>query len=394
MSRLAKSPGMLLSLIAVAALAACAPQGKSTGSANPVAKQAPGGFDPAQPVTIAVLTPSSASNEGAARLGKALVNAAEMARADLGDPLITVKYYDTAGDALQAVSAANQAVADGAKLIIGPLFGANTEAIAPIAANANIKIVSFSTDSSIGGGPIYLSGFLPEKAAGRITSFARGQGYSRLGIFYPETAYGDVSLRGAKTTSGPALVAATPYERSEEGIPPAAAKFASQVKDQGARGLLIAESGRALSFVAAQLQEQGLSGGDFKYLGLGEWNTAVTRSSRTLRGGWFPAPDPGAMSAFAKRYRNEFKAPPPPLAILGYDGMQIAGQLLATARAEGSKDPFGDAALTRPTGFRGIVGPIRFDPNGFGERSMAIMEVRRNDFRVIDPAPTAFGAGS
>lgn len=394
MSRFAKSPGMLLSLLAAAALAACAPQGKTTGQERPVQRAVPGGFDPGQPTMVAVLTPSSASNPGAAALGKALINAAQMAMGDLRDPLLQVKFYDTAGDSAQAVAMAQKAVTEGAKLIIGPLFGANTQAIAPVAAQANVKIVSFSTDSSIGGGPIYLSGFLPEKAAGRITNFARAQGYSRMGIFYPQTAYGEVSLRGAQTANGPSMVAVTGYERSEEGIPPAATAFAAQVKAQGARGLLVAESGQALVFVADLLQGQGLAGGGYKYLGLGEWNTRVTREAPTLLGGWFPAPDPNAMEAFATRYQGQFKAPPPPLAILAYDGVQIAGQLLATARAEGSKDPFGAAALTRPTGFRGIVGPIRFDANGFGERSMAILEVQSDSFRVIDPAPVTFGAGS
>jgi len=392
MIRFAKVPGLLLAATAALALGACAPQGQTTGGDEP--RQAPGGFDPNQPVIVAVLTPSTAENPGAAALGQALANAASMASEDLGDDKLQLRFYDTGGAEASAIAAAKRAVADGAKLIVGPLFGANTQAIAPTAAAANVNIVSFSTDSSVGGGPIFLSGFLPEKAAGRITSFAQAQGYSRIGIFYPETAYGEVSLRGAQTASGPAMVAVTGYARSEEGIPPAAKAFADQVRAEGARALLIAESGQALVFVADQLGRAGLTGGGYKYLGLGEWNTAATLDASLLKGGWFPAPDPGALRAFVERYQGRFGAAPPTLAVLGYDGVQIAGQLLADARASGSKDPFGAQALTRPAGFRGIVGPVRFDANGLGERGMAILEVEANDFRLIDPAPAAFGAGS
>jgi hypothetical protein len=74
--------------------------------------------------------------------------------------------------------------------------------------------------------------------------------------------------------------------------------------------------------------------------------------------------------------------------------VQIAGQLLAEARQTGASDPFGAEAITRPQGFRGAVGPIRFTPDGLGERSMAILEVGQGAFRVIDPAPLAFGAGT
>jgi len=68
--------------------------------------------------------------------------------------------------------------------------------------------------------------------------------------------------------------------------------------------------------------------------------------------------------------------------------------LLAQARQTGGQDPFGTAALTRPQGFRGAVGPVRFDSTGRGERALAILQVGSRTFEVIDPAPSAFGAGS
>ncbi|MEM7317458.1 MAG: penicillin-binding protein activator [Pseudomonadota bacterium] len=382
-------------VLATAALvAACAPQVNTSGGGKPTNAIPPGGFDPNVPVKIAVLAPSSASNAGAAALGKALVNSARMAAVDLNDPLIELAIYDTGGDAGTAAAAAGRAVADGAKLIVGPLFGANTKAIASTAAASNLKVLSFSTDSSAAGGPVFLTGFLPEKAATRVMNFAKLQGYSALGIFYPQTDYGQVALRGAQTALGPNLVVATPYERTEQGIPPASAEVAAKIKATGTRALLIAESGQALGFVAGQLGNSGIRPGKYRFLGLGEWNSRSTLTSKQLGGSWFPAPDQNAMQSFVQKYRGNFGNVPPQLAVLGYDAVQMAGQMLQEARATGSKDPFGFAAVTRPQGFQGAVGPIRFDSNGLGERGMAILEVGTGSFKTIDPAPVTFGAGS
>lgn len=397
MFRLSLSSRLSAIIVLTAAVSACTGNVTTTGGkkpAGPSGAAAQAVVDVRAPVTIALLAPSSAENAGAARLGQALGNAARMAASDLGDPLLNLRIYNTGGNAGQARTAAEQALRDGAKLIAGPLFGANTKAIASAAAGANVKVLSFSTDASVAGGPVYLSGFLPEVAAKRITSFARGQGYGSIGVFYPNNPYGAAAIRGAQTGGGTAIVTSTAYERTNEGLPPGAQTFAAGLKQSGANAAVLAESGQALKYVASLMKQNGISGRNIKFLGLGEWNARATLDGSDLKGGWFAAPDPAAMSAFVERYQSAYGSVPPPLAVLGYDAVRIAGQLLADARRNGSGDPFAASALTRPQGFRGIVGPIRFSPDGLGERGMAILEVRDRDFRTVDPTPPAFGLGS
>lgn len=383
----------LIALVFGVAVSACAPVNTAREARMPDALRG-AAVDLTQPVTVALLAPSTAANSGAAQLGQAIVNAARMAQSELNDPLLNLRVYDTGGDPARAAAAARQATAEGAKLILGPLFSDSTGAIAGTAQGANINVVSFSTDSAVAGGPVFLSGFLPEMAARRITSFARSRGYETLGILYPETDYGRVALAGAEAVAGNNLVVRTPYPRTSEGIPPATSLFASQVRQTGARALLLPESGEGLQFVASLLSEQGTGSPEYKFLGLGEWDSRQTLEAPALVGGWFPSSDPGALRAFVDRYRGRYGSVPPQLAFLGYDAVQIAGQLLAEARRSGSGDPFGREAITRPQGFRGAVGPIRFLPDGRGERGMAILEVGPNSFQEIDPAPTAFGAGT
>lgn len=395
MLRFMKALGIPLSLVGAIALSACAPKVTTSGGQTPGSSQTnPGTTSISGPIKVALLAPSSAGNPGAAALGRALVNAGRLAVADLGDPNLQLSVYDTAGDPATAARVADRAVREGAKIILGPLFGSNTKAIASTAAASGVNVISFSTDSTIAGGPIFLSGFLPEKAAGRIVGFARAQGYSTFGVFHPDTAYGSVALRGAQDTIGAGVVTATGYERSERGIERGARSFASGVRSSGARALLVAESGQALTFVAEWLGAQGLNPEEYKFLGLGEWNAKTTLQSKVIRGGWFPAPDPTAVENFVTRYETSYGVKPPPLAILGYDAVQISGQLLAEARATGSADPFSAQAIRRVRGFRGAAGAIRFDARGLADRSLAILQVEEGRFSLLDRAPPVLGAGS
>ena len=349
--------------------------------------------EPKKPVIVALLAPATAENAGAAQLGVALGNAARMSAGDLNDPLFQLRVYDTGGRANKARAAADQAISSGAKLILGPLFSNNTKAVAGPAAAAGIKVISFSTDSGIAGGPVYLSGFLPEMEARRITSFARSQGLNGMGIFYPENAAGRLALKGAQSGAGSALTVQTGFERTQQGISQGTTDFANKVRTTGTRALFIPESGQALGLIMANLGAQEMKEG-YQYLGHGQWNTRSTLDIEGTRGGWFPAPDPAALKNFVTRYQNTYGSVPPSLAVLGYDSVQIAGQMLAEARATRSSDPFSTSALTRPQGFRGAVGPIRFGPDGLGERGLAILQVGLGVFGTLDPAPVAFGAGS
>jgi ABC-type branched-subunit amino acid transport system substrate-binding protein len=390
MLRLSRLKAMSAGLIGVLAIASCAPTTTARDERAPAGAPAPG---TAQPVAVALLTPSSASNTGAAQLGQAIANAARMAAADLNDPLLELQIYDTGGEPAGAADAARQAIAAEADLILGPLFAESTRAVAGLASGGGLNVISFSTDSGVAGGPVFLSGFLPEIAARRIASYARSRGYDPIGVLYPETDYGRLALRGAEAAAGSAIAVRTSYPRTNEGIPPAATEFAADVQQTGARGLLLAESGQGLQYVAALLVAEGIGGAGERFLGLGEWDTRSTLDAPELAGGWFAAADPAALRGFVERYRQRYGSVPPQLAVLGYDAVQIAGQLLAEARRTGAPDPFSRTAIMRPQGFHGAVGPIRFSEDGLGERGMAILEVGQGAFRVIDPAPAALGAG-
>ena len=118
----------------------------------------------------------------------------------------------------------------------------------------------------------------------------------------------------------------------------------------------------------------------------------MVRQEATLRGGWFPAPDPARFEDFAGLYAARHGDRPPLVAVLGYDAVQAVGQLLDEARRSGSRTPFGRAELTRAEGFRGALGPFRFEPDGTNRRALAVLAVGADGFEVVDPAPARMDA--
>ena len=396
--RLPRLTGLAAAALALG-LAACGPtydepppQQPATAPAQQPSQQPRAGatVDPGGPVTVALLAPLTAQSPDAAGAGNAIANAARMAVTDLGDRSLTLSVHDTRGTAEGARAAADAAVAEGAALILGPLFGANTPPVGDVARTAGLNVISFSNDASVAGGPVFVSGFTPEGEASRIVGFAAARGHDRLAVFYPETPYGRAALRGAERAAGgigARVVAAGGYPRSFEGIQNAAGPFASSALSAGANAVLLPDSGQGLRSVAAFLDYGGIDPARVRYLGLGQWQSPDTRQEAALRGGWFPAPDPDRFESFAGLYAARHGTRPPFVAVLGYDAVQAAGQMLQEARATGSRTPFDRAAITRAQGFQGAVGPFRFEPDGGNRRALAVLEVRSDGFEMVDPAP-------
>ncbi|MFZ2019766.1 MAG: ABC transporter substrate-binding protein, partial [Methyloceanibacter sp.] len=120
-------------------------------------------------VKVALLLPIGAggSTQG---IAKALKQAAELALFDFDNPNVVLVPKDTQGTPGGARAAAEAAVHEGAELILGPLFAQEVEAVAPVARQANIPVIAFSSDEKVAGGGVYLLSFLAGRDVPRIVS--------------------------------------------------------------------------------------------------------------------------------------------------------------------------------------------------------------------------------
>src|SRR5580704_15377589 len=93
-----------------------------------------------------ILPLSAGGNAGSA--GQAMRNAAELALAEFNSPNIQFVPKDDGGTAQGAQQAAQQAVDDGAEILLGPLFAHSVNSAKQVARTRGIPIIAFSTDSN------------------------------------------------------------------------------------------------------------------------------------------------------------------------------------------------------------------------------------------------------
>lgn len=337
-------------------------------------------------VKVAVLVPLSGKN---ASLGQAMLKAAQLALFDVGSHNFELITADTGSTAQGAASAAQRAIADGANLILGPIFAEDVRATKPVVGPANVPMVAFTTDWTLADGNTYIFGFLPTLQAERVVSYAQSRGLSRLAVIAPHTEYADLIVTAINRMAMP--MATLRYKPGQADLTQQVETFAMQNKTPDGAftfdSVLLPLGGESLRSLTAQLDQFGIRASRVRFIGTGLWDDTTALSDPMLNGGWFAAPDPAARMDFERRYQQTFGGTPPRLATLAYDATALAAVL---ARSDTSGRPYSRDRMTASRGFAGIDGVFRFRNDGLAERALAIVEISGGTTRVIDPAPTAF----
>jgi ABC-type branched-subunit amino acid transport system substrate-binding protein len=330
---------------------------------------------------VAVLVPTSGANAG---VGQSIANAANLALLDAGGERIRITVYDTARGG--AAAAANQALAEGNGLFLGPLLADDVRAVAPVARRAGVPVISFSNDASIAGGGVYLMGFTPGQSIARVVGFAHERGLDRFGALVPTGVYGRRASQGmidAVEDAEARLVGVETYDGAPGSLRTAVARLHGLGQLDA---VLIADGGRTAA-AAAPLLRSGVSAG-VRLLGTELWATE-TGLGRTaaLRGAWYASVGDTMFNQLRTRYRARYGANPYRLASLGYDSVLLTVRIAKNWRLG---RPFPERELRDPTGFAGVDGPFRFNSAGIAERSLEVREVTASGTIVVSPAPRSF----
>ncbi|WP_290817418.1 penicillin-binding protein activator [Ferrovibrio sp.] len=362
-------------------------------------------------IRVGFLAPLSGPNAG---LGRALFDAAQLALFDLADNRLVLLPRDTEGNPEKASEAARRVIAEGAQIIIGPLFANEASAVGLIARERNIKVLSFSTDRSVAGGGVYLLGFTPDQQVERVISYARTRGLTRFAALAPDSPYGNAVVQAATTAvqaAGGQMLRQDRYPVDSGDLTPGVRRFAAALRSLPPRGpeeppvdgvdpniarpvdaVLLPEGGARLRALAPLLPFFDIDPRAVRFLGTGLWDDPSLSTEPALVGGWYAGPTPDGFAEFARRFEQGFGRRPPRLASLAYDATALVG-ILARRPGEspGIAAPFDEAGLTNPDGFAGYDGIFRFQTNGLVQRGLAVLEIqRRGGGRVIDPAPASF----
>lgn len=355
--------------------------------------------DARNPVNVALLVPLESGQSELDFLASSLVNAANMANNDMADVPLNIRVYPTGGDPGRAQAAATRAVSEGAQVFVGPLFSTAAAAVAPVAAQNGISVLSFSNNSQVAGNNVYLLGLTFDSKARRVVSHAIARGQRDIAVIHSADPAGRSGLSAASNAIaqfGGQFAGAFPYELSPQGISTEAPNIARQVNASGASAVVLTDDpGAGLVFLTPVLASAGLSSKSVQFLGLTNWDTpAEAAATPSMQGGIFAAPDPSVYGQFVNRYTSTYGASPHNLAGLAYDGIAAVGAMVQSARASGG-GALTRAQITDPTGFAGVNGVFRFRQDGGNDRGLALVQLRDGQPTVIGRAPRNFGgAGS
>lgn len=382
-----KVPSLIVIVFSALWLAACQPVSLSGVGGGGGQSVKTGG-----PVPVALLVPHGSSVPQEQTLARDLENAARLAAADLSGVKIDLRVYGTAGNPAQAQTAAMNAVADGARIIIGPLHAESANAVAVAVANDGVNVLGFSNNSTIAGGNLFILGQTFNDTANRLAGFAVRQGKSRVMTVYSDNLSGRLgkqAIEQALLQNGATPAGSVGYQFSQQGVVSAVPQIKTTAAQNGADAIfLTANTAGALPLFSQMLPEAGLSPANIQYMGLSRWDTPPqTLELPGVQGGWFTMPDPQRSAQFRNRFQAAYGSAPHSLAGLAYDGIAAVGALAQSGRP----DALSRAALTQSAGFQGVNGVFRFGADNTTDRGLAVATVRNNQVVVIDPAPQGFG---
>jgi Periplasmic binding protein len=336
-------------------------------------------------VKVGLILPLSAAGN-AAVAAQSMKNASEMALSEFLNPNLQLLIKDDGGSAQGAQQVTQQAIDEGAEIILGPLFAASVPATAQAARGRGLSVIAFSTDSSVAGRGVYLLSFLPESDVNRIVEYAASTGKRSFAAMLPENAYGNVveaAFKQAVPKRGGRIVAFEKYGADRT----TAARNVAQALGQ-ADALLLADDGDSVVTVADALAAAGANLQNVQLLGTGLWDNPRVFASSKLQGGLYAAPDPAGFRSFSNRYRHKFNADPVRTATLAYDAVALTAAL---SRTQGGQR-FASDVLLNPSGFAGIDGLFRFRADGSNERGLAVMRVSTSGAVAVAGSPKSFGA--
>lgn len=328
---------------------------------------------------VALLVPLSGAN---ARVGQSLANATQLALLDTRSVQVRITNYDTARG---AAAAAQAAIRDGNRLILGPLLSEDARAVAPIAKRANVPVLSFSNDTTVAGDGTFIMGYDPAQSIERVVDQARRNGVKDFAGLMPTGVYGQRAsttfLRAVEAAGGEVTSLQT-YERSPKSIATAIGRLASPYQ-----AVLIADGAQSAAGAVPVLRKSS-NGRTARVLGTELWNSdSNVGANAALNGAWYAAVSNDLYRQYATKYRQRFGSAPYRLSSMGYDSVLLTVRI---ARDWKVGSAFPTSRLTDSDGFAGLDGAFRFGRGGIAERALEVQEIRGGATVTVSPAPRSF----
>jgi branched-chain amino acid transport system substrate-binding protein len=304
-----------------------------------------------------------------AAIGLTMQRAATLVQPPKGDEMLI---FDTGGTPAGAAAAATQAVRRGARIILGPLFAAETRPVLSAVAG-RIPVVAFSNDAALLDSGAFLLGITASQTVSAILQYARGRGIRRTALMAAESGWGAQVSAAADRLQGELGVEIVRLPQGLSAENPTS--LMNALRGGGGElpdALMVAEGGGP--FAAAG---RALAGSGVQLLGTTQALDYAPAALAAARGAWLSAPDPAGLATFMTLYQGKNGGAPGNLAALAYDGASIVEAIRATGRID--RD-----ALLATTRFPAASGAIRFRADGSAVREMGILVAGPDGYTMVD----------
>lgn len=365
-------------------------------------------------IQVALFLPFSGKYQ---ELGWHLFNAASLAmfENDLNHniELILVDSKDTAADAKKAFKTI---IDRDIKIVIGPVFSSLVEAIERPAKHNAITAISLSNNQELVNkidedGGVFLAGMMPESEIDKIVTYAMEEGKTSFAVIAPSSQYGTIITnlvkKFVKDRDGNFIISEfyQPNSKSLDKVverainafilPPrlTSKKYGKLSKEDAIsesdriypQVIMIPESGKNLSKIANLINQLNREEREIQLVGTSQWDDISTLNEPNLVGAWFVAPGNEKFRSFEKTYYQSYNQFPPRISSIVYDSVSAISILID--RNQGRVPTVTDfTSYFNPpkNGFEGVDGLFRFLPNGLVQRNLAVLEVEKGRFEVLE----------
>lgn len=324
----------------------------------PLRGPARGGLRGADTGKSALLLPLSGDSQA---LGQTLQIAATLD----GGPGIGIDIIDSGSTPETAVAAARRAVDSGARMLVGPVFSAQAQAVARA---VNVPVVTLSNDETLAGNRLFVLGVTPTQSTQAILSIAAQRNLRTVAVVVPPGVFGAQAAAAAQRI-GPSLgltMRPTVVQADAGGLLEAL-RVGGALPD--AVYLPVADG--TLAPFAEALQGQGM-----QLLGSAQWSAEDLSQRAAFRDAWYAVPDPLRFAAFDDAYTQASGARGGIISGLAFDGVELL-------RILGQTGQLSVRGLTRSEGFTGVIGPYRFLSSGLCERGLGVVRIGAGEFSLI-----------
>ncbi|MBW4707425.1 penicillin-binding protein activator [Roseobacter sp. YSTF-M11] len=316
-----------------------------------------------RPPRTAMLLPLSGPR---ADLGQTMARAVWLVEDRSGLPQ-RVEIFDTGPSPQGAATAAAQAVAAGAEVIVGPLFSDHTTAVLESAPKA--RIMTLSNNDRLAASGAWVFGVTPAQSAKAAAGFAAKQGARSISILQPSGDFGGQSaeaLARAAKANRMTAIPAVGMQDTDNLLAALRARGAGQLPDSLYLPTSDATSRRAARIAA----DAGIS-----VIGSLQWADAPSEALKGIETLTFAGPDPQLFTSLSATYRSALGEEMGIISGLAVDAVMFASAL--------PRDRNGRVQMTAREPLDGLLGQCAFRKDRTCARDLAMLQMKGGQLRKV-----------